>query len=275
MNQHIIMVRNNCSKKIEKGDGMIDIHCHILPGIDDGAKTRDDTITMLKSAIDEGIKTIAVSPHHNPEYNNEAPSILEKVEEVRGLVDELSLPIQILPGQEVRAYGQLLNDLEKGRLLTVAGTSDYMLVEFPSNHVPGYAKELFYTMKLKGIQPILVHPERNTGIIENPNLLFEFVEQGVLSQITASSVTGDFGKKIQKLTFQIIDHQLTQFIASDAHNVTSRAFKMKEAFEIIDDKYGSAMARLFKDNAESVVNNRGVYAIDPTQIKAKKFWGLF
>lgn len=254
---------------------MIDIHCHILPGIDDGAKTLEDTLIMLKSAIDEGITTIAVSPHHNPEFNNERPLILEKVKEVREIVRVNQLPIEILPGQEVRIYGNVLEDYAAGKLLTSTDQSHYMLIEFPSNHVPKYASELFYNMILKGLQPILVHPERNTGIIENPEILYNFIEQGVLSQITASSVTGHFGKKIQKLTFDIIEHDLTHFVASDAHNVTSRAFKMKDAFDIITDEFGFATAQTFKENAEAVITDNTIYANTPTKIKKKKFLGLF
>lgn len=225
---------------------MIDIHCHILSGIDDGAKTALDTLTMLKSAVDEGITTIAVSPHHNPQYNNERPLILEKVAEVQQIVRENQLSIENLPRQEVRIYGDLLQDYAAGKLVTSSDRSHYILIEFPSNHVPKYATQLFYDMNLNGLQPILVHPERNAGIIENPDLLYEFVEQGVLSQITASSITGHFGKKIQKLSFQIIENELAHFVASDAHNVTSRAFKMREAFEIITDQYGFSTAQMFR-----------------------------
>lgn len=185
------------------------------------------------------------------------------------------MPIEVLPGQEVRIYGDLLKEFSEGKLLTAAGTSSYILIEFPSNHVPAYAKELFYNIQLEGLQPILVHPERNSGIIENPEILFDFVEQGVLSQITASSVTGHFGKKIQKLSFKMIENHLTHFVASDAHNVTSRAFKMKEAFEIIEDSYGSGVSRMFQNNAESVILNESFYQEKPTKIKTKKFLGLF
>jgi protein-tyrosine phosphatase len=254
---------------------MIDIHCHILPGIDDGAKTSKDTLIMLKSAIDEGITAITATPHHNSEFNNESPLILKKVKEVQNIIEEHQLPIAIFPGQEVRIYGDLLKDFSDGKLLTAARTSDYMLIEFPSNHVPGYAKELFYNLQLQGIQPILVHPERNSGIIENPGILFDFIEQGVLSQITASSVTGHFGKKIQKLTFKMIENHLTHFVASDAHNVTSRAFKMKEAFEIIEDRYGFDRSQNFKDNAKSVILNKSVYKGNPVRIKTRKLLGLF
>ena len=113
---------------------MIDIHCHILPGIDDGAKTSGDTLTMLKSAIDEGITTITATPHHNPQFNNESPLILKKVKEVQNIIEEHQLPIEVLPGQEVRIYGDLLKEFSEGKLLTAAGTSSYILIEFPSNH---------------------------------------------------------------------------------------------------------------------------------------------
>ncbi len=254
---------------------MIDLHCHILAGIDDGAKNSGDTLTMLKSAVEEGITVITASPHHNPEYHNERPLILEKVKEAQKIIAENQLPIQILPGQEVRAYGDLIEDYQAGKLVTSADNTNYMLIEFPSNHVPGYANQLFYNMKLQGLQPILVHPERNTEIIEQPDKLYDFVNQGILTQITASSITGHFGKKIQKFSFQIMEHNLTHFIASDAHNITSRAFKMKAAFKLVENEYGLRAARNFKHNAEEVIANQPIYTKTPTPIKTKKFLGLF
>ena len=254
---------------------MIDLHCHILPGIDDGAKTPKDTLEMLEFAISEGITAVTATPHYNSEYQNERPSILSKVKEVETLIRENNLPIQILPGQEVRTTGELLEDFQAGKLMTVAGNTRYILVEFPSSHVPHYAERLFYEMGLKGLQPILVHPERNSGIINNPDLLYKFISKGVLSQVTASSVSGHFGKKIQKLSFQIIDHNLTHFIASDAHNITSRAFKMQEAFEIINNRYGVAKASQFQKNAKCVINDEAIFSDDPSKIKPKKFLNLF
>lgn len=257
------------------GEKMIDIHCHILPGIDDGAKTPEDTLLMLKSAIDEGITTIVVSPHHNPEFNNERPIILKKVKEVRDIIRMNQLPIDLLPGQEIRISGEVLADYASGKLITSTDKSHYMLIEFPSNHVPKYASELFYNMILQGLQPILVHPERNLGIIENPQILYNFIKQGVLSQITASSVTGHFGKKVQKLTFDIISNNLTHFVASDAHNITSRSFKMKEAFDIIATKFGFSTVQTFKENAESIITDSIIFPNNPSLFKKKKFFGLF
>lgn len=254
---------------------MIDLHCHVLPNIDDGAKTVEDTLKMLQSAVAEGITVITATPHHNPEYNNESQIILGKVKEIEKIITKNNLPIQLLAGQEVRIYGDLVADYNAGKLVTSADSTRYMLVEFPSNHVPKYAEHLFYDMALQGLQPILVHPERNSGIINNPELLYNFVNQGVLSQVTASSITGHFGKKIQKLTFQIIENNLTHFVASDAHNITSRAFKMKEAFEIIKSKYGQAVADEYKINAGRVIEDKVIYPAIPSKIKNKRFLGLF
>lgn len=254
---------------------MIDLHCHILPGIDDGAQNADDTLTMLKSAIEEGITVITASPHHNPEYHNESSIILDKVREVEEIISQNNLPIKVLPGQEVRAYGELLEDYSDGKLLTSAGNTHYMLVEFPSNHVPKYAEQLFYDMALEGLQPILVHPERNGGIIDNPEILYNFVSQGVLSQVTASSITGHFGKRIQKLSFQMIENKLTHFVASDAHNVTTRAFKMKDAYRLISSKYGRAVVGEFKMNASQVINDEMIYPEAPSIIKEKKLFKFF
>ncbi len=254
---------------------MIDIHCHILPGIDDGAKTAEDTLTMLKDAIEEGITVITATPHHSPEYQNERPLILQKIHEVEQIIEENNLPIQVLPGQEVRAYGEVIGDFKNNKLLTAADNSRFMLIEFPSDHVPSYASQLFYQMQSYGLQPILVHPERNSGIIENPNILYNFVSKGVLSQITASSVVGYFGRKIQKLTFQIIENNLTHFIASDAHNVTSRSFKMNEAFKIVEDKFGFELSEYYKKNSGQVIIDGQIYPDQPSKIKNKRFLGLF
>ncbi|MBB5887989.1 tyrosine-protein phosphatase [Lactovum miscens] len=254
---------------------MIDIHCHILPGIDDGAKTLEDTLTMLKVAIEEGITVITATPHHNPEYKNERPLILQKVQEVEQIIEENNLPIQVLPGQEVRAYGEVIADFKDNKLLTAADNSRFVLIEFPSDHVPGYASQLFYQMQSNGFQPILVHPERNSEIIENPNILYDLVNKGALSQITASSVTGHFGRKIQKLTYQIVENNLAHFIASDAHNVTSRSFKMKEALKIIGDEFGFELSEYYKNNSKQVIIDGQIYPDKPSKIKNKKILGLF
>lgn len=201
---------------------MLDIHSHILPAIDDGAQNDVDTLRLLKKAVSEGISDIIATPHHDPTYHTDKSTILEKVKHVNEMAHENGIPITVHPGQEVRIYPELLKNLDKH--VTLLESTSYMLIEFPSDHVPMYAEKIFYDLQFKGVQPILVHPERNEDIIKNPNILYDFVNRGVLTQITAGSLVGKFGKHIKKLSLELIDHELIHFVASDAHKIGVRDF---------------------------------------------------
>ncbi|WLR55460.1 tyrosine protein phosphatase [Mesobacillus subterraneus] len=254
---------------------MIDIHCHILPGIDDGSQSMEDTIKMARSAVDEGIHTIIATPHHkNSKYDNPKELIIPKVDKVNQVLASEGINLKILPGQEVRLYGELVEGIESNEILNLNHTQ-YLFIEFPSNHVPRYAETLLFDLQLKEITPIIVHPERNQEIIERPEVLYNLVKKGALTQVTASSVSGHFGKKIRNFSFQLIEANLTHFIASDAHNVGSRGFKMAEAMDIIQSKYGIDLVYFFQENAELLVQGNHVYQDTPEPIKKKKFLGIF
>ena len=135
--------------------------------------------------------------------------------------------------------------------------------------------DYYYELQTEGLIPIIVHPERNQEIIENPDLLYKFVNSGALTQVTAGSVCGYFGKNIKKFSRQLIEANLTHFIASDAHNVHNRSFKMVEAFEQVEKSYGMDMVYLFKENAELLVRGETVYKEMPQKVQRKKFLGLF
>lgn len=255
---------------------MIDIHCHILPGIDDGAKTIYDSIDMAKEAVREGITTIIATPHHkNNQYENEKLDILDRVTELNQTLSQEGIPLTILPGQEVRIYGEIIEDYLSGGKILPLNETNYLFIEFPSGSVPRYAERLFYELQTEGLIPIIVHPERNQEIIENPNLLYKFVNNGALSQVTAGSLTGYFGKKIKKFSEQLIEADLTHFIASDAHNIHNRTFKMAEAMDTVEKKYGIDMVYLFRENAELLAQGKNVYKEIPQQVQRKKFLGLF
>jgi protein-tyrosine phosphatase len=255
---------------------MIDIHSHILPGVDDGAQTIEDAITMANAATSEGITKIIATPHHkNRHYENPKQKILQHVDQLNAVFKERNIPLTVLPGQEVRIYGDILKDYENGELLTLANESPYLFIEFPSNHVPRYAEQLLFDIQMKGLVPIIVHPERNVEISENPELLYRFVEKGILTQLTAASVAGYFGKKIKKFALQTIEANLAHFIASDAHNTTNRGFHMREAYDVIEKEFGTGAVYFFCENAELLVAGKAVYRNQPERIKKKKFLGLF
>jgi protein-tyrosine phosphatase len=254
---------------------MIDLHCHILPGIDDGAQDLSESIKMAKKAVEQGIHTIVATPHHlNNKYENLKQSIIDRVEELNRALIQEKIDLKILPGQETRIYGEMVEGYEIGEILPINNTP-YLLVEFSSSHVPRFTDKLFYDLQMKGLVPVIVHPERNQEIIERPDVLYQLVKKGALTQVTAASVCGDFGKKIKKFSMQLIEANLTHFIASDAHNTSNRTFKMKEAFGVIQEKYGTDMVYLFEENAELVLEGNHVYKEAPERIKKKKFFKLF
>lgn len=255
---------------------MIDIHCHILPNIDDGAKNTEMALEMAKVAVSEGIDTIIASPHHrNGHFENDKSSILIHVENLNTLLDAEQIPLTILPGQETRIFGEMVDSFLDNELLSLNNSHQYLLVELSSSHVPRYINRLFFDLQQQGITPIIVHPERNTEIVENPEILYRLVKEGALTQVTAGSVTGHFGKKIQKFSINMINHHLTHFVASDAHNTTSRRFLLREAYEFIERECGSSHRYLLQENPEFIVVGEMPIVEPPEMMKRKKFLGIF
>jgi len=254
---------------------MIDIHCHILPGVDDGAKTMHDSLEMARKAVEEGISTIIATPHHkNSQFTNNRELIIPKVNKLNAALKDNGIPLEILPGQETRIHGEVIDGLDKGEILPLAETQ-YVFVELPSGTVPAYTKTLLFDIQMKGLIPIIVHPERNQEIIEHPDRLYEMVKDGALTQVTAASVCGYFGKKIKNFSHQLIESNLTHFIASDAHNTTTRAFKLAEGYEEVEKKFGMDLVYLFQENAELLIEDKNIYREVPEAVRRKKLLGIF
>ncbi|OCA85948.1 tyrosine protein phosphatase [Bacillus sp. FJAT-27225] len=253
---------------------MIDIHSHILPGLDDGAKTEEDAIAMANAAVENGIKTMIATPHHkNGRYENTPETIKLHVSIFNKLLKDLQIPLTLLPGQEIRLNGDIVKELKNKELLTL-NHSKYLFVEFPTGHVPQYSEQILFELLIAGYVPIIVHPERNGELIRNPLRLYEFVKQGALAQITAGSVKGTFGRNIQKFSHQLIRANLTHFIATDAHNTTSRSFLLKEALDEVKWVFGTDYYTMFLENSELLVANKDVHVFEPIMPR-KKLLGLF
>ncbi|MBY0006626.1 tyrosine protein phosphatase [Priestia aryabhattai] len=255
---------------------MIDLHCHILPNVDDGAASSEMSIEMAKRAVSEGITAIVATPHHqNGRYLNEKQAILQSVEQLNSLLVREGVPLTILPGQENRIYGEILDDYHQDKILTLNNKGKYLFVEFPSSQVPRYAERLLFDIQSQGIIPIIVHPERNSRLLEDPDLLYNFINKGALAQVTASSLVGHFGKKIKKFSHQLIDANLVHFVSSDAHNLQHRSFHMQEAIDVIESEHGRDYYYMFLENAQCVVDGKQCYKESPEKIMRKKFLGIF
>jgi len=255
---------------------LIDIHSHILPGVDDGAKTEEDSLAMAKAAVEEGITIIAATPHHkNRAYENYKDEIITNVDVLNKLFEANEIPLMVVAGQEVRIYGEVIEDFQKGEIQTV-NDSKYILIEFPFDSVPHYAEQLLYDIQLAGLTPVIVHPERNRELLENHRRMYELVKNGALTQVTAASVIGKFGKKMEQFSHQLIEANLTHFIASDAHDTVNRGFLMREAFDLVEKQHGLEAQYMLMENAHLLINNMNVNRLEPTPIrKRRKLFGLF
>lgn len=233
---------------------MIDLHCHILPSLDDGAQNLKESVEMAEEAVRQGITHILCTPHHNQHFQNPKAEVLAAVPKLQKVLDERKLPLTLFEGQEVRIHSRLIEEIEQENILFADVEDRYLLAELPSNEIPAFTESLFYELRKKGIIPIIVHPERNRGFQENPNQLLPYLNMGCLAQLTAPSLVGIYGKKIQKLSEELITHQLVQMVASDAHARKNRDFHMKEAYKIIRKKYGQEVVERMEKTCRNVIN---------------------
>lgn len=247
---------------------MIDLHCHILPGVDDGAKNIQDSILMAEKAVSQGITHILCTPHHmNGIYENTATKVIRDVERLQDVLDKKGIPLTLLEGQEVRIFGTLLDAIDSNEILFTDLENKYILIEFPTSDVPLYTEQLFLKLLSLGHTPVIVHPERNMYFREEPNRLIPFIEMGVITQLTAPSILGIFGKKIQKTSIQMMKQNLLHTVASDAHNLNHRTFYLKEAYDYIGMKFGIEKVREMQTISRDLINGDEIKVPDYFKIK--------
>lgn len=200
---------------------LVDIHCHILPQIDDGAKNNHDCIDMCKQAVENGYTDIIATPHHlKGVYNNPGEFVQEKVNQVNQILVKEGIRLNIHAGQEVRIHEDLIQHLQRNEVLTLAG-SKYVLIELPSCSVPLYTKNLFFNLQNGGYIPVIAHPERNKVFQKHPNKLIELVQHGALTQLTWQSL--HWRSPLRKFSKKFISNESVHFVATDAHNCENRS----------------------------------------------------
>ncbi|HEY0826866.1 MAG TPA: CpsB/CapC family capsule biosynthesis tyrosine phosphatase, partial [Bacilli bacterium] len=237
---------------------MIDIHCHILPGLDDGVEYVEESLEMAKTAARNGIHTIIATPHHaNGRYENPAKDINALVHQFNNLLQAQQIPVKVLAGQEIRINNRLIDELMEKTAMPL-NQGNYILIELPNGSFPDNLEELFHELRVFGLIPIISHPERYRSFMEEPDRLYSLIEQGAMSQITDQSLIGLSGRRIQKNALKLCKRHLVHFIASDAHNLTTRSFHLREAYEYIQQKLGQEYTQYFQSNAQSLVDNQPI-----------------
>ena len=233
---------------------MIDFHNHVLPGIDDGSKNMEMTLNMLRKASDQGVKKIINTTHLQHPKMEGKNTDFKYIDDIRKKVINESkskgIHVDIKIASEVY-YLPNLCDLIDNPLATI---NNYMLIEFHSIIVPNNFEETFFQLKLKGITPILAHPERYRFVQENINKLKKIKEMGVLFQIDAGSLIGHFGAKTKQTSINMLSKGYCHLIGSDAHNDSRRSFCLKDAYSIISSE---EIVDTLKRNSEKLFIGKG------------------
>lgn len=253
---------------------MIDIHSHILYGLDDGSETIDITKTMLETAVRDQITGIIATPHaYHPSFTTDLNALKEKIKVVNKWISDQGMPIKVYSGQECRFSEKLPERLAKGEVLTLA-ESKYILVELPSSGVPAYTVPIIQQLIINNFIPIIAHPERNLGIIENPERLRKLLLHGALAQITAGSIVGNFGKVIQRTAIDLIDSNFIHFYGSDIHNLSTRPFLYKEGLLYLEKKKRYEIINIMLNNNSKILSNEDFIPLEPQTITKSKWWGV-
>ncbi len=274
---------------------MIDLHSHILCGLDDGAQLLEESIEMCRMSYHDGIRTIVATPHIlDGIYENDRSTILPRVQELNAALKKSAFPgpcsaersspgharhsalvtphsalgldstivnqqssIKILPGADVHFSSDILHRYEEGEIVTVNDQGRYLMVEFESQGIPYMAEKALFQMLTNGIVPIISHPERNMEIGKEPRRYYEMIRMGCLGQVTAMSLTGEFGPKVMKVAEKLLAHRLIHIIASDAHSVRRRPPVLSSGVKAAEKIVGEEEARkLVTEYPAAVIEGR-------------------
>lgn len=211
--------------------GFVDIHCHLLPAIDDGSPDWETTLAMAQMAVADGTTTIIVTPHQLGNFaHNDGEDIRARTAQLQEVLDQYGIVLQVMPGGDVRIEDGMLEGLANGSVMSLGDLRRHVLLELP--HELYFPLEgVLSALTRQGMTGILSHPERNRGLLREPEILPDLVEDGCLMQVTAGSLMGTFGSRSQELAEWMLTNGLVHFIATDAHGTKSRRPLMHRAFQ--------------------------------------------
>jgi len=237
---------------------MIDIHTHIIDGIDDGAKNMTDSLALLKMAAESGTTDIIATPHIIE--GTEHPTwqlIKEKTEDLNRNALSAGIPIRVYAGAEVEMNWDMLPLLKTGKENYCLAGSRYVLIELPTNTIPNYAEEFLYEVQIRELIPIIAHPERHPYLAKHPRLLHQWVRNGALLQCNVGSFTCKFGTEVKNFANLLLKNNMVHFFGTDAHSVEHRHSDASAALEIIAKKVSPETLRMITSvNPQAILEDR-------------------
>jgi len=221
---------------------MIDLHCHLLPGIDDGAPNLSISLEMARASVADGVSVVACTPHILPGlYANSGPQIRQAIQQLRQTLESEGIPLQLVTGADNHIVPDFVEQLRSGNLLSLADTR-YVLVEPPHRVAPPRLEDLFFNICAAGYVPILTHPERLTWIEAHYPVVQRLIRAGVWMQITAGSLAGAFGRNARYWGERMLDEGCVHILATDAHDANRRPPNLSEGRELAAKRVGDAEA---------------------------------
>ena len=247
---------------------MVDIHCHILPGLDDGARDMETSVEMCRVAAEDGIEATVCSMHANDQYAFDPELVQKTIDQV---MSQTGGKPRLYPGCDFHlSYQNITNALREPKRYTINHGS-YLLVEFADFAVPPNIDEVFFQFRSRGMIPIITHPERNPWLMGARHKLFEWVDAGALVQVTAGSLTGRFGERAGRFSEWLLEHRMLHFVATDAHNVNDRPPRLTPAYERVAKDFGRDVAdRIFRENPRAALESQEINAEPPVAPSAPR-----
>ena len=221
---------------------MVDIHHHLLPGLDDGSDSIETSVEMVKLAARDGITHIVCTPHANGQYRYDPAVNAGKTSELRSRLATENIPITLGNGCDFHLSFDNVTDAKRDPGRYSINGLGYLLVEPPDYGIPPGLTETFYELELAGLSPILTHPERNPTLQAEPERMRPWLRGGLLVQVTADSLTGHKGRRAERMAHMLLEKRWVHFLATDAHNTTSRPPRMREAHDLVAAKYSASYA---------------------------------
>ena len=233
---------------------MVDIHCHILPGLDDGADSLETAVQMAEMAIAGGVTHVVGTPHANSQYKFDPELIRQRRDELQSAIGER---LVLATGCDFHLNYENLQDLHKNPQKYTINQKHYLLVEFDDFAIPPSMDDTLHQLALAGLSAIITHPERNSMLRSKPERMYRWLHQGCYAQITAHSLLGRFGSAAQHRAEQWLDEERVHFVASDAHNLKGRPLQLCDAFDVVAKRRGKDVAQaLFRDNPLAAFEGR-------------------
>ena len=250
---------------------MIDIHCHILPEVDDGSRSLNESIEMAMIAKEQGITKIVNTSHYHPDFRyKKGEELLKELEDFNNVLKENMIDIEVVIGNEIYYTKDLIKEIDELDFYTL-NNSRYILIELPPTNFPKDLCNIVYELKEKNYIPVFAHVERYREVQENPELIYEVINAGAIIQVNSHSILGKSGKELQKVCNTLLNRNMVHVVGTDAHSSKRRTPIFLDAYKYVSEKYSKEMADdLFINNNNAIINNEALNLPKPYKEEQKK-----